>query len=920
MSGKGTKKNKSRETFKSRSTDFDDYDLDLRLVTFTLYLEGESPGPGDCTFLIYFDDEFLLGEKWEDGHTIDTIVLPLNIEETGTDQEIIADRPLIFLLRGSSGKPSKDQDPFLNIDNRAGGNVDLYPIALGEKEVIVKVPLLIIHSGAPSGCTVNVHVSYNGSINNDKIPLTLTMIAAHCLPSSREGTAFLSGIGLDMIHDPISLKFGMSLSASSATKIVWGNASNAGHAADTQINVPSEDMFVPNDLIIDKSENSVYWNAMRRVLVDSTLLQERLNSNFNVEIAGVPKGGKIEVRGRYVAVVDAGVLLQPGQFGVTVCAKLMFYSADIIPESVGTILDLPPTSARGPAHENEPVTDEYGHEAFIVIRMDLIDPIVPKAKITSLFDLIGFPPPTGLKVAEDSLKILSPPEEPPLDKRRICKESGALLVHKELSNLAYKCTLQMNKSIKRTAANRLLLRVRSMLKQFTPTECSEMDYQDTITSQHSAARRAVTSSFAPQPPKVRPSPGLAASRSRAAGDARISNEHIERNLKISPNHPRVLLSKVLRLLEQRNESDAYNYLTVALNVHSKNRYLLWTYGGIQFDKGPEAIEVATAAFRIAVKGDKSDGTTSAIGWAALHALHHYHGNEHPAFVALKKMRKCFALPVEWKRCLKRWIDSSGEEETFWIPGVIDSRNPFLIAAAFFLCLRCFKLTERILQCVEDGCYERGTQNITKEKPGPGTYYVRAASLLLRLHMDVALEVVEKGIRLFGPCAILSQIRATCLGFARGWDGKCEKALLEANNDGAEPCPGLLLRAAIGGWKTDIMASLQRAARAHKIAPSAYTALTLGRIYGKLREEKLAERWAAAAVKAEPLLSDGWAFLALLAMYKRDVDKARALFRTAKEAGPVSADIVAEIEKVKKVVKVELLPEIMAKDLCLCDYY
>ncbi|KPJ07943.1 hypothetical protein RR48_12785 [Papilio machaon] len=920
MSVKDAKKNKSRDTFKSKSTDFDDYNLDLRLVTFSLYLEGESPGTGECTLLIYFDDELLLGEKWENGHTIDTIILPLNIEEPGIDQEIIADQPLIFLLRGSSGKPSKDQDPFLNIDNRAGGNVDLLPIALGEKEINVKVPLLIISSGVPSGCSVDVHVSYNGSINNDKIPLTLTMIAAHCLPLSRDGTAFVSGIGLDTIHDPISLKFGMSLSASSATKIVWGNASNAGHAADTQINVPSEDMFVPNDLAIDKSENSVYWNAMRRVLVDSTLLQERLNNNFYVEIAGVPKSGKIEVRGRYIALVDTGVLLQPGQSGVTVCAKLMFYSADILPESVGTILDLPPTSARGPAHENEPVTDENGRDAYIVIRMDLIDPIVPKAKITSLFDLIGFPSPGGLKIAEDSLKILSPPEEPPLDKKRICKEGGALSVHKELSNLAYKCTLQMNKSIKRTAANRLLLRVRLMLKQFTPTECSEMDYQDMITSQHSAARRAVTSSFAPQPPKVRPSPGLAAARCRAAGDARISNEHIEKNLKISPNHPRVLLSKVLRCLEQRNESDAYNYLTVALNVHSKNRYLLWTYGGIQFDKGPEAIEVAAAAFRIAVKGDKSDGTTSAIGWAALHALHHYHGNEHPAFVALKKMRKSFALPVEWKRCLKRWIDSSGEEETLWMPGIIDSRNPFLIAAAFFLCLRCFKLTERILHCVEDGCYERGAQNIAKEKPGPGTYYVRAASLLLRLHMDVALEVVEKGIRRFGPCAILSQIRATCLGFAKGWDGKCEKALLEADKDGAEPCPGLLLRAAIGGWKTDIMASLQRAARAHKIAPSAYSALTLGRIYGKLREEKLAERWAAVAVKTEPLLSDGWAFLALLAMYKKDVDKARALFRTAKEAGPVSADIVAEIEKVKKVVKVELLPEIMAKDLCLCDYY
>ncbi|XP_068629724.1 uncharacterized protein [Battus philenor] len=923
MSEKSKKKGKPQNT--AKSSDFEDFEDESECshqVNLYLVLKGDCPGPGECSFLILFNEQIYYEAKWENDQVIDSIYLPLNLKEE-IDQDIIADTPLMLLVRGLSGKPSKDADPFLNPENRAGGNVDLYPLALGEKEVCVTVPLVLINTGLMSGCSVVVHAKYNGVIDKkikDKVPLMITMISAHCLPIAKEGTVYISGIALDGIHDPLAVKYGMSLSTPSATKLVWGTACNASFAANTHYNVPNEDKFIPNDLLIKHSENTVYWNAMKRVLVDPTLLCTRLDNIFFFEMAGVPKTGKTEARCRYIAQVDARVLLQPGQYGVTICAKLLMYNSECFPESVGTILSLPPSSARGAsARDTDVVTDDQGHDSYIVIRLDLVDSLVPKAKITSLFDLIGFSPPPGINVADEALKIISPPEEPPLDRRRISKEAGALSVHKELSNLTYRSTLQMNKSIKRTAANRLLTRVRALLREFSVTDCSQIEYQDTITSQHSATRRAVTSSFAPQLPKARPAPGLSGARCRAAGNTRISNHHTETNLKISPKHPRVLLSKVLRCLEQRQESEAYDYLMTALTVHSRNRYLLWTYGGTQFDKGSEASEIASAAFRIAVKGDSSDGTTSAIGWAALHALHHYHGNEYAAFVAAKKMRKSYELPRQWRKCLKRWVDTSGEEESFWIPGILDPQNPFLITAAFFLCLRCFKLSERILRCVEEGCYERGTTK-TKQGAQTGSYYVRAASLVLRRHLDLALDVAEKGIKRFGPCAMLCQMRATCLAFARGWDGECEKALLEADHAGAEPCAALLLCAALGGLKIDIRTSLQRAARAHKIAPSAFSALVIGRVYAKLGEEQLAERWAAAAVKYEPLFADGWAFLAILAMYKRDVNTARAMLRTAKEAGPLSANITADLEKVMKVVNVEKLPEAMTKDLCFCNYY
>lgn len=921
MSEKREMKMKSLKIDKSNN--FEDFDDEFCHVTLSLSLRNDNTLTADYNFFMLFNQQILLEEKWKDNFVIDDIILPFNLKDE-LHQSLVADTPLTFLLRAHSGKPTKDSDPLVNIDNRAGGNVDLFPLVLGEKNIKINVPLVFIDTGLRSGFVIEVYARSIGESKTHKIPLMLTMISAHCLTNAKEGTTYISAIGLDGIHDPTAVNFGMSFSNSSASRIVWSAISSAGHAANSAYNVPKEDSFIQNGLSIGTSDicESVNWNAMRRILVDPLLLHERFAKPFFLDIAGVPKSGKMEVRGRYIAIVDAGVLLQPGQSGVTICAKLFLYSSENLPENFVTILDLPPNSARGSTRENDITTDEKGHDAYVVLRINLMEPLVPKSKLTSLFDLMGFLPPIGVHMTDDVLQLLKPSEEPPLDKRRIGREGGALLVHKEFSNLSQKSTLQLNKNIKRTAANRLLMRVRSMLKRFPPGDCSQIDYQDIITSQHSITRRAVLSSFAPptKSPKLRLTAGLAAARSRHAGDTRISIRHIETNLKACPSHPRVLLSKVLRCLEDRDDGKALNYLQEALNVHSRNRYLLWTFGGIQFNKGLEAVGKAAAALKIAVKGDTSDGTTCAIGFAALHTLYHFHGNDYGAFVASKKMRKAFELPTEWSKCLRRWIDSSGEEETFWTPAALDSQNPLLISAAFFLCLRCFEFSERVLRCVEDGCYTRGARLNIEYQPQPEIYYLRAASLILRHNLDEALEVAEQGVKRFGPSAILSQIRATCLAFCRRWDSVCESALLETDYAGAEPSPALLLRAALGSIKSDLENSLQRVARAHKIAPSAHTALTIGRIYSKMGEEKLAERWAAAAVNFEPLLSDGWAFLAILAMNKSDINKAKALFRTARQAGPLSQDMVAELDRFMKVLNVDDISNVMVKDLCLCDYY
>ncbi|XP_028178654.1 uncharacterized protein LOC114366074 [Ostrinia furnacalis] len=911
-------------TLELKSSTYGDSDGEFvtpRSVSLTLLLEGDPPGPGDWPFLTFFNGQIVLEGKWQNGLILETEALPLDLKDIYF-QQLVAEQPLIFILRTIGGKGAKDPDPLLNMDNRAGATVDLLPLVLGEDEVNVRVSLVMLTTGERTNCVVEAYAKANGVCENTKVPLTLTMLSAHCLPFAREGTVYLAAIGLNDITDRIAVNFGMSLSTNTASKVVWASASNAGQGANTMYNVPYKDRFIPQDFEPRDREdcNSVYWNAMKRVLVDPVELRERLSSPFLIEIAGVPRMGKIDVRGRYMGMVDAGVLLESGQYGVIACTKLLFYNEAELPDNVGALLELPPTSAKVSARETDLITDDFGHNAYIAIRFDVTEPLVAKSKISWLYEILGFLPPDGQSFPIDGLEIEMPQEDPLIDVRRIRKEGGALAVHKELSGLACRGAVPMNQGIKRTAANRLLMRVRTMLKQFAPGDCTYIEWQDTVTAQHAASRRAVTASFAPQPPAPHATSRVAAARSRLAGDTRIAEMHIENNLKVGCNYPRPLLAKALRCLEERNEMDARIYLLQAMSAHIRNRFLLWAFGALEFDKGDEGYETASAAFRIAIKGDYSEGTTNAIGWAALHALYHYHDNMFAAFVSAKKMRKAYELPREWKKFLSRWVEISGEEETFWIPHIVSFDNPMLIAAAFFLCLRCYAFSERLLQCYELGCATRGSRFGIKTKTGADVYYVRAAACLIQREIAKALVITDEGIQKFGPSPMMSQMRATCLACARGWDGECEKSLSDAERAGAESCPSLLLKAALSGFKIDPGAALQRAARAHKIAPSAHSALTIGRIYAKLGEEGLAERWASAAVKTEPMLADGWAVLALLAMYQRDVNKARTMLRTAKQVGPLSPDIDEEVKKVMDIIQVETLPDTLVKNLCFCDYY
>lgn len=919
MPPKETKKVK-KTTISEKSSTFGEYEDEFEppcSISLSVLLEGETFGPGDWTFLIIFNGQILNETKWHDKLKLHLETLPLDLK-LSFHQSLIADQPLIFLIRTIGGKGTKDPDPLLNIDNRAGASVDLLPLLLGEEKVLVKVPLINIMSGLSTDCVINVFAKISGEVKNTKTPLMISMISAHCLPSAREGTVYLSAIALNGINDHIPASFGMSLSNHDASKIVWASASNGGLVANTAFNVPSDDIYIPEDVKPNNTDacNCVYWNAMKRFLIDPQKLRERLHTPFLLEIAGVPKVGKIDVRGRYMAFVDLGVLLEPGQIGVTVCARLLYYNEASLPDGVGGLLELPPTSAKISARDTDLITDEYGHESYILIRFDLFDPVNAKAKIATLFEVIGFPPPKGSAIPVSELRSEVIPENPVIDARLIRKEGGALNVHKELNTLTCKGTVQMNQTIKRTAANRLLIRVRSVLKQFSPGECSNLEFQDIITAQHAASRRAVTSSFAPQLPPPVSSSRIASARSRLAGDKRIAMEHIDNNLKAAPHHPRSLLSKALRCLEERNETEARNYLLEAISAQTRNRYLLWIFGGTSYRDE----EISAASFKLAVKGDPSDGTKGAIGWAALHSLYHYHKNSCAAFVAARKMRKSCELPIEWQNFFERWIETSGEEETFWIPSIVNSNNPMLIASAFFLCLRCYSFSERLLTCIENGCVTRGSRFSLKTKVTVDIFYLRAASFIIQGKLDKALELTELGIKKFGPSAMMSQMHATCLTCIRGWDGDCENAFNETDHAGAEPSPWLLLQAAIGGLKNNLLSALQRAARAHKVAPSAHSALIISRVYATLGEESLAERWAAAAVKLEPLLADAWAFLAILALYDRNVDKARTMLRTAKQAGPISLDIEEELKKVMKIVRVNWPPDLIVNDICFCEYY
>ncbi|XP_075969199.1 uncharacterized protein LOC142972201 [Anticarsia gemmatalis] len=902
-------------------TDSDENYVAPRCVSLNLQLHG-SPGEGDFMFLCIFRGLTILDGKWQDGLELGTDAMPLNLNDSRI-QMFIMSNPLILLLRAISAKPAKqDPDPFLNTDNRAGGNVDLSPLLLGEEEVATTVHLLSITTGEFLGCEVEVRAVAPGSSEITNIPLLITMISAHCMPVARDGTVYLGAVGLDGIHKPKAVDFGQSLSTPEAKKLVWASVATAGHVADTALSVPGDDRFVPDNLNMETTGEcrSFYWNSINRVLVDSAELIERLSSPFLIEVAGVPRVGKVDVRGRFMSWVDARSLLEPGQMDITINSKLLFYNEANLPPNVGGLLELPPTSAKGPsARDNDQILDDFGHMAYIVIRFDLREPLFPKAKLVSLYESIGFPVPEGPAAPVETFDDEPEPENPIVDVRRIRKEGGALAVHKELCNLACRGDVPMNQGIKRSAANRLLVRVRALLKSFPAGECSYIDWQDTITGQHGASRRAVTASFDPQPPPPRLPDRIAAARSKIAGDQRIADKHIAQNLKVAGSHPRSLICKTIRCLEERKDLDARNYLFEALNRHIRNRYLLWILGAQEFDKGSEGAEIASAAFRIAVKGDYSDGTANAIAWAALHAFYHFNGNVFGAHIALRKMRKFYSLPREWQKILKRWSDVSGEEEVFWMPHIILSDNPFLITAAFFLCFRCFKFSECLLQCVENNCATIGSNSL--ECPiTADVYYLRAASLIIRRQLNVAMEVTQQGIQRFGPSGLMSQMRLTCLACIRGWDGECEKAFDETEKAGAPICPSMLYKAALSGFKTNPIVALQRAALAHKVASSGHTALLIGRIYSRLGEDGLAERWCAGAVKIEPLLSDGWAMLAILAMYQRNMDKARTMLRTARQVGPISPDIEQNLNKVMEIVDLDQLPDSLVKNLCIKKSY
>lgn len=917
---------KSPQTIELKSSTYDGSEMEFitpRSVSLVLELEGTPPGPGDWPFLAFFNGQIVLEGKWSNGLILETEALPLDLRDFYY-QQLCAEQPLIFILRTIGGKGAKEPDPLLNVDNRAGAAVDLLPLVLGEEEINIRVPLVMMATGDRTNCMVDVFAKATGVCENTYLPLMITMYAAHCLPFAKEGTVYIAALGLDGIYGNVAFPFGMSLSTANASKVVWAAASNAGQGANTMFNIPSKDRFIPPDFEPEDQEdcNSVYWNAMRRVLVDPVTLRERLATPFMIELAGVPRIGKIDVRGRYMGIVDATVLLESGQYGNTICAKLLFYNEADLPDfATGALLDLPPTSAKTTsARDTNLITDDFGHTSYIALRFDLTEALVAKAKISLLYETIGFAAPEGSALPFDGLDIELPAEDPTVDVRRIKKEGGALAVHRELSGLACRGAVPMNQGIKRTAANRLLMRVRTMLKQFPPGECSNIEWQDTVTAQHAASRRAVTASFAPQPPAPHATSRVSAARCRLAGDNRIAEMHIEGNLKVASTHPRPLLSKALRCLEEGKAMDARSYIIQGLSYHTRNRFLLWAFGAQESERGSEGFETASAAFRIAVKGDISDGTTHAIGWAAVHALQHSTNNYNAAFIALKRMRKAYELPKEWKQFLNRWVDISGEEESFWIPSIVSFENPILIAAAFFLCLRCYSFTEKLLHCYEMKCATRGHRLNLKTKIGPDLYYVRAASFLIQRKLDKALNMTNEGIKKFGPCPMMSQMRATCLACIGGWDSACQNALVESEIAGAESCPSLLLKAALSGFELDPQTALQRAARAHKISPSAHSALAIGRIYAKLGEESLADRWASAAVKTEPWLADGWAFLALLAMYQRDVHKARTMLRTAKQVGPLSPDIEEEVKRVMDVIQVETLPDTLVKNLCFCDYY
>lgn len=905
------------------------------------------------TFVVMFKGQIYVEGPIQHG-AVHVARLSLNLKQPQPRSEV-ADNPLVFLIKDKTTKPLKAhdtavKDPFLNSEFRAGATLDLFPLALGEEEVFVHVPLVQIPTGDHFGVAVDVFAKMpapnekpKSEKREDRTLLTITMLEAHFLPhikESKEILVYICAMGLDKLSEPSTLHFGSALSHKDAKRSVWSSVSAIGNAGSTLMSLPDEDVYLPEDVVMesmaiseDSEVKSAYWHAMKRILVDRTELTKRLRIPLFLEIALVPKTGKLEAKARYMAFVDASVLLEPGTYGATVCAKLKYFNEFELSESFSPVLEFPPQSAKTSAksaRENktgrivlEPgiiqVTDEQDRDAIVTLRFDLTEPLVPRLKTALLFEIIGYPDASADKsVPFDELYLEPPPDDPTIDVHKIRKECGALAVHKELGALACRGSVPMNQSIKRTAANRLLMRVRSMVKQFMPAPYPMLEWMDTVTSQHAASRRAVTASFMPPPATLRLLPRFAASRSLVGGQEIIANSIIETNLKVLPNHPRSLLLKALTLLEEGENTQALTFILKALDSQPRNRFLLWTYGAQEFFKDYNAYERAIAAFRIGVRGDPSDGIANAIGWAVLHAAHHYNRDRNAAFVATKRMKKYFSLPRKWEEFLNRWGDTSGREELYWNPNYISKANPFLLGAAFFLCLRCYMMTNVLLCCFESGCYFRGSGRRAKTNAAvPDLAYLRAASLLLRRQYSRALKVTDDAISTLGPYPILSQMRNSCLTCERGWDEDCQRALEESERFGIKNSPAVLYQAALHDYKTNPEQALQRASRAHKTYPGPFSALMIGRIYLELGREDLAERWAAMSVKMEPSLTDGWAFLGMLALLSRNIDKAHVLLHTSRQTGIVSADIADEIHRLVMVLHAERLPDSLMKKLCVC---
>ncbi|XP_041977723.1 uncharacterized protein LOC121732036 [Aricia agestis] len=923
----GSEKSKSKKSIKSAvsvksnatGATFVD-NVNIPHLDVSLILEG-SPGQGDWILLVIFNGITLSQTNWEDKVDLPEIQILLNLEEAN-DQTLLADQPLLFLLRTTSSKAAKSSDPLLNHENKAGCSADLLPILLGERKIKVMLPLISLATGKHFNCSLDVCVTYSEENipNIEKIPLLITLLSAHCLPSTKDAPLYAGAMELANVHSPIH--FGISNSDSTTENILWASAAAGGRAAYTNFRIPAEDVFIPweFDPLNTKRCFSIYWNAMRRILVDPESLRDRLKSQFFVEIAAAQKSGKIDSKYRYMASIDAGVLLEANQYGVTTCAKLVHFDNANFPENVKTILEVPPSSAKARSEHNDTVADEFGHYPYIVVRFDLYESLTSKTKTLTYYENLGILPPDGLLSSVFELDHPLPqPDDKGIDVSCIRKEAGALAVHEELSKLVSDSVHKKDTCNKKSACNNLSTRVKTMLRNFQVQKTDH--WQNVLASQYRACQRSVQASFAPnldaKPPIF--SRTFAAARARIAGDTRISMQRIKIDLKRFPEHPKPLLALALRCLEESNGKDALTYLYRSLKSQPRNKYVLWTLGAVEFS-GSDPREVSKAAFNIAVMGDVCDGITGVIGWAALHTRYHFKRDSYGAFLAAKKMRKWFELEQPWRQFLDRWMSISGEKEIYWDPKAIKYYDPLLFASAFFLCLRCYEFSEQLLFCFKNGCTTRGSRFNVAHTVTNDVYYIRVASLILRKQVTDALVLIDKNVRKFCPSTVMSQMRAVATILLGEWNKDCENAIDEAERMGSKLCPFILYNAGLAKIYTDIDGALQYAARAYKLDSSAFTALLIARIYGKMGNEDLAQRWAAVAVNDEPLLSDGWAFLATLALREQNVTKAISMLRTSEQAGPLSPEIEKDLKKVMKTVGMDSLPMLTSKDICLCEYF